>query len=86
MAAANKAEDVYTHDKQKPAEKLMGLNLMINMLSLSTNSNGEKHSAEWAYHLAEVLIIIGEHTMPSKNMATCLLMNYKNSDLEQENL
>ncbi len=68
MAAANKAEVVYVHDKPKPAEKRLGLNLVINMLSQLTNSNGEKHLAEWVYHLAEVLIITGEHIVPSKDM------------------
>ncbi len=39
MEAANKAEVIVVHDKQKPAEKRLGLNLMINVLSLWTNSN-----------------------------------------------
>ena len=86
MAAANKAEVVYVHDKQKPAEKRLGLNLMINMLSQSTNSNEEKHLADWVYHLTEVLIITGEHTVPSKDMVKRLLMNYWNGDIEQEHL
>ncbi len=58
MAAANKAKVVYVHDKQKPAAKQLGLNLMMSMLSQLTNSNGEKRLAEWVDHLAEILIIL----------------------------
>ncbi len=80
------SEVVYVHDKRKPVEKRLGLNLMINMLSQSTHSNGGKQLAKWVYHLTEVLIITGEHTVPSKTMVKRLLMNYKNSYIEQVHL
>ena len=86
MATASKAAVVYVQDKQKPAEKRLGLNLMINMLSQTTNTNGEKLLPEWVYHLAEVLIMIGEYKVPSKKMVKSLLMKYNNGDIPTEDL
>ena len=86
MATASKAAVVYVQDKQKPAERRLGLNLMINMLSQTTNTNGEKFLPEWVYHLAEVLIMIGEYKVPSKKMVKSLLMKYNNVDIPTEDL
>ena len=86
MATASKATVVYVQDKQKPAEKRLGLNLMINMLSQTTNSSGERLLPEWVYHLAEVLIMIGEYKVPSKKMVIALLMKYNNGDIPSEDL
>ena len=41
---------------------------------------------EWVYHLAEVLIMIGEYKVPSKKMVIALLMKYNNCDIPSEDL
>jgi hypothetical protein len=48
MARANMAATVL--ETPIPAEKPLRLNLMINMLSQTINSNGEKLLSEWVHH------------------------------------
>ncbi len=66
MTEANKATVcVYLQDNQSPAEKKFSLNLMINMLSQTINSNGDILLDATVNHIAEILIVPKRTKLPN---------------------
>ena len=82
MASTNKATKVvYIFDKQTPAEKRYGLNLMINMLSQASNSAKEKFLDASVNHVAEFLIITKGNKLPSVRQFIEMISLYPHRDI-----
>jgi hypothetical protein len=64
----------------------MALSFMINMLSQTNDNHCDKLLPEWVNHLASVLIMTGEQTVPTKGMAAQLFTSYSNGDILKKDL
>ena len=82
MTEANKATVcVYLQDNQSPAEKKFSLNLMINMLSQTKNSNGDILLDAMVNHIAEFLIITKGTKLPNVKQFIEMLRLYPHGDI-----
>ncbi len=82
MTEANKATVcVYLQDNQSPAEKRFSLNLMINMLSQTKNSNGDILLDATVNHIAEFLIITKGTKLPNVKQFIEMLRLYPHGDI-----
>jgi hypothetical protein len=57
---------VYIQDSQSPAENRLALNLIINMLSQSTDKTGKTLLDQNVHRIAEVLVITQTNRLPNR--------------------
>ncbi len=72
---------VYIQDSQTPAEKQLGLNLMMNTLSQTKNSKGEALLPTPVQQIAELLIMINENRLPNCQQMIKLMEEYPHADI-----
>ncbi len=82
MTEENKATVcVYLQDNQSPAEKKFSLNLMINMLSKTKNSNCDILLHATVNHIAEFLFITKGSKLPNVKQFIEMLRLYPHGDI-----
>jgi hypothetical protein len=75
---------VYIQDSQSPEEKQLGLNLMMNTLSQTKNSKGEASLPTQVQQIAELLIMINENRLPTRQQMIKLMEEYPHDDISPE--
>jgi hypothetical protein len=82
MIEANKATVcVYLQDNQAPAEKRFSLNLIINMLSQTKNTNGDILLDATVNHIAEFLFITKGTKLPNVKQFIEMFRLYPHGDI-----
>ncbi len=67
--------------KTSPAEKMLALNLMINMLGQNTDKTGKTLLDQNVYSIAEVLVITLTNTLPNQEQMLQLVECYDNESM-----
>ncbi len=67
--------------KTSPAEKMLALNLMINMLGQNTDKTGKTLLDQNVYSIAEVLVTTLTNTLPNQEQMLQLVECYDNDSM-----
>lgn len=81
MTSANKANVVYIHETQSPAEKRHGLNLMLSMLSQRKDDDGKMLLHKAVFQIAEIFVIMDTNQLPDADQLMRIIEEYSNDDI-----